>query len=47
MLGSFSPDERIILSQVFAQAAILFGKLLTSRDPQRLVPEWGKKNCKA
>lgn len=47
VLGSFSPDERIILSQVFAQAAILFGKLLTSRDPQRLVPEWGKKKCMA
>lgn len=47
VLGSFSPDERIILSQAFAQAAILFGKLLTSRDPQRLIQEWGKKNCKA
>lgn len=47
VLGSFSPDERIILSQAFAQAAILFGKLLTSRDPQRLVPEWGKKKCMA
>ncbi len=47
VLGSFSPDERIILSQVFAQAAVLFGKVLTSRDPQRLVPEWGKKKCMA
>ena len=47
VLGSFSPDERIILSQAFAQAEGLFAKLLASRDPQRLIPEWGKKNCKA
>ena len=47
VLGSFSADERIILSQVFAQAAGLFSKILVSRDPQRLIPEWGKKNCKA
>ncbi len=47
VLSSFSADEKIILSQVFAQAAGLFEKLLTCRDPQRLIPEWGKKNCKA
>ncbi len=47
VLGQFTQDERIILSQAFAQAEGLFAKLLTSRDPQRLIPEWGKKNCKA
>lgn len=47
VLGQFTPDERIILSQAFAQAEGLFARLLTSRDPQRLIPEWGKKNCKA
>lgn len=47
VLGAFSADERIILSQVFAQASPLLEKILTSRDPQRLVPEWGKKKCMA
>ncbi len=47
VLGQFTQDERIILSQAFAQAEGLFARLLTSRDPQRLIPEWGKKNCKA
>ncbi len=47
VLASFSADERIILSQVFAQATGLFEKVLTCRDPQRLIPEWGKKKCMA
>ena len=47
VLGSFSPDEKIILSQVFPQSAGLFAKLLTARDPARLIPEWGKKKLMA
>lgn len=47
VLAPFSADERIILSQVFTQAGTLFAKLMTSRDPQRLIPEWGKKKCMA
>lgn len=43
VLGNFSTDEQIILSQMFANASILFGKILTSKDPQVLIKEWGKK----
>ena len=43
VLGSFSQDESIILSQVFAMTAVLFAKLLTCKDPKNLIPEWGKK----
>ncbi|MEE0353980.1 MAG: aminoacyl-tRNA hydrolase [Treponema sp.] len=43
VLGSFSEDEKIMLSQVFSQANILFSKILTSSQPEKLIPEWGKK----
>ena len=47
VLGKFTSDEKIILSQVFPQATELFAKLMTSSDAQRLVPEWGKKKLMA
>ncbi|MBO5607673.1 MAG: aminoacyl-tRNA hydrolase [Treponema sp.] len=43
VLGNFTPDEKICLSQIFPQTAALFAKILTFKDPQRLIPEWGKK----
>ncbi|MGN0729702.1 aminoacyl-tRNA hydrolase [Treponema sp.] len=43
VLGEFSADEKIILSQVFPQAEILFSKLLFSSQPEKLVNEWKKK----
>lgn len=43
VLGSFTPDEKITLSQIFAQTHPLFTSVILSRDPQRLIPEWGKK----
>lgn len=46
VLGAFSADEKIILSQVFAQSHILFSKILTSKDPSVLIKDWGKKNLK-
>lgn len=47
VLGKFTNDEKIILSQVFPQATELFAKVMTSSDAQRLVPEWGKKKLMA
>ena len=47
VLGRFSDDEEIVLSQVFPQTAGMFARLLTSKDPARLVPEWGKKKLSA
>jgi PTH1 family peptidyl-tRNA hydrolase len=47
VLSPFSSDERIILSQVFPQASSLFVQALLSSDPQRLIPEWGKKKLAA
>ena len=47
VLGNFTADENIILSQVFPQTAELFAKLLTSANPQKLVAEWGKKKLLA
>lgn len=44
VLSSFTSDEQIILSQVFAQTAPMFVKELLAKDPQRLVSEWSKKN---
>lgn len=44
VLGSFSADEKILLSQIFAQSHILFSKILTSKDPSVLISNWGKKN---
>ncbi len=46
VLGSFSQDEKIILSQVFEQSHILFSKILTSQNPSVLIKDWGKKNLK-
>ena len=43
VLGSFTPDEKITLSQIFSQTHPLFTSVILSRDPQRLIPEWGKK----
>lgn len=43
VLGHFTSDERISLSQIFDQAQECFAKVLTSKDPQRLIPAWGKK----
>lgn len=37
VLGSFSSDEQISLSQVFAQTWELFAKVLTAKDPARLI----------
>lgn len=47
VLGSFTSDEQIILSQIFPQTAVLLGKLLFSTDPQKLIQEWGKKKLMA
>lgn len=47
VLSPFTADERIILSQVFPQAAQLLARTLLSSDPARLIPEWGKKKLDA
>lgn len=47
VLGSFTQDQRIILSQVFPQTVPLFAEALTSADPQRLIASWGKKKLLA
>jgi peptidyl-tRNA hydrolase, PTH1 family len=47
VLAPFTQDEKIVLSQVFPQAAQLFIKVLLSSDPNRLIPEWGKKKVSA
>lgn len=44
VLGKFTEDEKIILSQVFPQVAELFAKILTAKDAQNLISSWGKKN---
>ncbi len=43
VLGRFSQDESITLSQVFSVAEGLFAKVLTSKDASRLLGEWSKK----
>ena len=43
VLGAFSADERIILSQVFSQANVLLDKVLSANNAQHLLTEWGKK----
>lgn len=43
VLGKFTEDEQIVLSQVFPQAAQLFAKVLFSKEPSRFLQEWGKK----
>ena len=43
VLGRFSQDESITLSQVFSVAEELFAKVLTSKDASKLLGEWSKK----
>lgn len=43
VLGKFKEDEAITLSQVFKMTEELFAKVLFSKDPSRLLPEWSKK----
>lgn len=43
VLGKFTGDEQIVLSQVFPQAAVLLAKVLFSNDPAKFIQEWGKK----
>lgn len=43
VLGNFTEDERITLSQVFSVAHTLFAKTITFKDPQKLLGEWSKK----
>lgn len=43
VLGRFSQDESITLSQVFSVAEDLFAKVLTSKDASKLLGEWSKK----
>ena len=43
VLGKFTEDEQIILSQIFPQATELFAKVLFSKDPSKFLQEWGKK----
>ena len=43
VLGSFSQDEMIRLSQLFTLVTPLFAKALISKDAKVLVSEWGKK----
>ncbi len=43
VLGNFTADEDICLSQLFPQLAGLFAKVLCSAAPEKLIPEWGKK----
>ncbi len=47
VLSSFTQDERIILSQVFSQTAVLLAKVLLASEPERLIAEWGKKKVMA
>lgn len=47
VLGNFTADEKIILSQVFAASHTLFAKILTAKDPQKLLAEWSKKKVMA
>lgn len=43
VLAPFSSDERLRLETSFAQAAVLFAKLLLGADAHALLPEWKKK----
>lgn len=43
VLGKFTGDEQIVLSQVFPQTAVLLAKVLFSKDPAKFIQEWGKK----
>lgn len=43
VLGKFTEDEQISLSQIFPQAAVLLAKVLFSKDPSKFLEEWRKK----
>ncbi len=43
VLGNFTSDENIALSQVFSVTHWLFAKVLTAKDAQKLLGEWSKK----
>lgn len=43
VLGSFTSDEKIILSQVFAMMNPMLAKFLTSKDATNLQRDWNKK----
>lgn len=43
VLSAYSPDDKILMSQVFSQAGQLFTSVLL-RGPDRFLPEWSKKN---
>jgi len=47
VLGSFTGDEKIMLSQTFVHGTELFSKVLTKKDAQSLIKEWGKKKVLA
>ncbi|MBO6177034.1 MAG: aminoacyl-tRNA hydrolase [Treponema sp.] len=42
VLGNFSQDEQITLSQVFVKCTELFNKILTSKDMENLLKSWSK-----
>lgn len=43
VLGKFTADENIMLSQEFEAVLPLFAGVLTSADAKKFIPEWGKK----
>lgn len=43
VLSKFTPDQQILLSQIFPQTETLLLKVLFSKDPSKLIQEWGKK----
>ena len=47
VLGNFTSDEQIILSQVFPQVHELFAKVLFSANPQNLLAQWSKRKLLA
>ena len=47
VLGKFTPDQEIILSQIFPQTAALLAKVLFAKNPSKFIQEWGKKKLAA
>ncbi len=43
VLGHFTSDEKIVLSQMFVSANELLTKILSAKDPSNLLKEWSKK----
>lgn len=43
VLSNFTQDESIILSQIFVPSAQLLAKTIFSKEPEKLIQEWGKK----